>query len=128
MRIHEPLIAFSAYQGTDLNLNRARHRVLKDRLAGLGIEFIPLQGAYQGIPEESVLVHASHETVVRALTQEYLQHTYLFLHPDRHAELRSPWTGETTPLGTLREVPEAVALTQDAYSITPDGRYWSTKS
>lgn len=118
--------------------NAARTRALESQLRGRNLNFLPVQGCYKGQRERSFLVLCDGLDTERGrafnlcalLAERYGQESILYVDGGRYASLAVIKTGgrlgsREVPLGRWREVADVEG--RDAYTITPDNRYWITE-
>jgi UDP-2,3-diacylglucosamine pyrophosphatase LpxH len=118
------LLIFSVFQSSKPMLeNLYAHDKVKQSLKKSGINYIPCVGQYQGNTELSFIVSIENQTLVQDLCKQYNQESYLIHHGDRFCELMCS-DGKTKPIGYMKEVTEAQAKTLEAWTKTPDDRYF----
>ncbi len=130
--MQEPMTIFSVYRAdrTDAH-NRALHRGALLRLRRLGARCGTLQGCYKGVQEESIGVIAPSFGVsaeIDAIARETSQESILLISVARDATLVYVESGSWERLGQLVCVPEAEALTHDAWTLDRNGYYHVVKT
>ena len=118
------LLIFSVFQSNmPADQNYKAHLSTQETLKLSGIPYIPVQGAYKGVKELGFIVSADQRKVVDDICKQYNQESYLEHHNDRYCELICA-DGTSKPLGTMVETTKDKAEKSDAYTLTPDGRYF----
>lgn len=116
MNIQQPVIIFSVTQ-PNIDPTLANASVLKklraEKVDGKKIGFKQVQGVFNGAKEESFVISAEHEVLAQAYCIAYNQECYLYLHNDRHAELRNPHGKLISSLGKFKAVTKEIATVQD---------------
>ena len=134
MNTRTPFYVLSG-ERADLNeiLNAGRSAFLGARLRDDGICAHPVRGVYKGRRERSFLIPAIqegkdpmciHDTVKR-VAKLYEQETYLYVDANGFSTLHDPDGQLVATLGRWRQIDANEAQSADAYTETPDGRYWS---
>lgn len=130
--MQEPMTIFSVYRAdrTDAH-NRALHRGALLRLRRLGARCGTLRGCYKGTREESIGVVApsfATSAEIDAIARETSQESILLISVARDATLVYVESGSWERLGQLVCVPEAEALTHDAWTLDRNGYYHVVKT
>lgn len=116
MNIQQPVIIFSVTQ-KDIDPTNANASVLKklksEKVDKKPIGFKQVDGVFNGASEKSYVISAEHEVLAQAFCIAYNQECYLYLHNDRHAELRNPHGKVISSLGKFKAVTKAIATVQD---------------
>lgn len=128
MKTQSPhLLIFSVFQSRlSVYENLQEHHAVKNNLTENKIPHIEVKGKYKGGTELGLIVPASYKKIVNEFCSQYKQECFLEHHPDRHCDLVY-LDGKRESLGTLIEVSKDRAEKMDAYTQTPDGRYFITE-
>lgn len=114
-------------------LNEDRTLFMRARLAGEGVRTMEVDGCYKGTRELAVLIPAVQQEMpmenildlVKRNARLYEQETYLYVDTNGYSTLHDADGALVASLGRWHEVDESEAIRLDAYTKTPDGRYWS---
>lgn len=131
MRNHHqiPFIIFSADKGVDPEVDAASNRALEAELVSRNIKFNKVQGSYQGVKEDSVLVGIGHRDAVIELGRKFNQDSILEVDGFRTARLYDLSDLSVVALGSWRqatrlEVPGGANEVTD-YTYDPEtDTYW----
>lgn len=85
--LHPEIILFSVQTGLNKDADRLNHQATITLLAERGIKYREFIGCYNGVTEQSLLVDAAHEGVVKQLCNYYSQESYLKSYCDRTSDL-----------------------------------------
>ena len=128
----EPVTIFSVFRAERSGAhNRALHRGALLRLRRLGARCCTLDGCYKGTREDSIgVVSPSFEVSaeIDAIARETDQESILLISVARDATLVYVESGSWERLGQLVCVPEAEALTHDAWTLDRNGYYHVVKT
>ena len=118
------LFIFSVFQSNKpAEENYKAHLSTQETLKLSNIPYIPVQGAYKSIKELGFIVPADQRKIVADMCKKHNQESYLEHHNDKYCELICA-DGTSKPLGTMVEITKDKAEKLDAYTLTPDGRYF----
>lgn len=120
------LLIFSVFQVDKTpEENLKAHKITEENMRMAKVPHIPVQGSYRNTKELGFIVPVEQRDLVKSLCHQYKQESYLEHHKDRHCEL--VFTDFRLPLGTMVETTKEKAEASEAYTLTPDGRYFITE-
>jgi hypothetical protein len=124
--MYNNIVIFSVFRNEFADTNEKSHRSTILALNGIGIETTEVLGVYNGSSEKSIMVDATiynYENVL-SIAKIFKQESVLRVDHLGNAHLYFPENTTVLSIGTLTEVSEAEAKSNDSYTYLPDSNVY----
>lgn len=127
--LNKRICIFTSYrEDYTVDENQRRFKTFQDILKVNDVSYKVVSGCYKGVSELSVIVDASHETLVKRLCVDFKQDSYLFSDSDRTSFLRYTDDRPDQYIGTLTPTTMEIALRSYGYTYDSMSQtYWVTQ-
>jgi hypothetical protein len=122
MNYTRPFIIFSGMKPTNTAMENTQiDAEIVDLFKTKNLDYVEVEGHYDGCRELSYLVGYGHEPLIRRLCTDFGQESYLLVDANGYGSLRSPEGEHLAELGKWKEVDSVKGLNN--YSTIKD-RHW----